>query len=94
MKKLDVSFNGFGTEGAAFMGQALAANRTLLELDMSKNRITNIDITLLANKLKGNDTLQVIRVNTLRYAGIRRGSFGRIFEYWILLFVAIPTRNK
>lgn len=63
LKKLNVSFNGLGTEGAACMGQALGSNRTLLELDLSKNRLTNIDICLLAKQMKTNDTLEVLKVH-------------------------------
>lgn len=66
LKRLNVSFNGFGTEGAACMGQALATNRTLLELDISKNRITNIDVKVLAKQLKSNDTLEVLKVRIIR----------------------------
>lgn len=62
LKKLNVSFNGFGTEGTAYMGQALATNSTLIELDMSKNRITNIDLKILTKQMAQNDTLQILRV--------------------------------
>ena len=62
LKKLNVSFNGFGTEGTALMGVALATNRTLLELDMSKNRITEFDLKLFTKQMAQNDTLQILRV--------------------------------
>lgn len=62
LKKVDLSFNGLGTEGSVCMGQALATNRTLLELDMSKNRITNVDMQLFTKYMGQNDTLQVLRV--------------------------------
>ena len=62
LKSLNVSFNGFGTEGTYVMAQAIANNRTLKHLDMSKNRITDIDITQLTKQLKNNETLETLRV--------------------------------
>ena len=65
LKTLNVSFNGFGTEGTCAMGQALATNRTLQHLDMSKNRITDIDLTLLTKQLKHNEGLLSLRVGII-----------------------------
>ena len=62
LKSLNVSFNGFGTEGTSAMAHAIAQNRTLKHLDMSKNRITDIDVTQLTKQLKHNESLETLRV--------------------------------
>ena len=42
IEKLNLIWNGFADEGAEAMGEALKKNDTLLELDLSHNRITEI----------------------------------------------------
>lgn len=62
LKHLDLSYNGFGSEGAQALGDALRHNNTLLSLDLSSNRITHEAVKLLCHGLAFNDTLRVIRV--------------------------------
>ena len=65
LKTLNVSFNGFGHEGTCAMAQALAHNTTLHDLDMSKNRITDIGVIMLTKQLKHNEGLRILRVSTV-----------------------------
>lgn len=64
MKRLNISFNGFGREGSQGLALALKKNRTLQELDLSYNRMVDEDIQVLAKGLKENDTLKTLVVVT------------------------------
>lgn len=55
--------NGFGLEGAKAMGHALTHNRTLLDLDLSSNRIPLQGAVLLAKGINTNDLLATLRVS-------------------------------
>ena len=57
-----MSWNGFADDGAKAVGEALAANNTLTELDISSNRISVVGAKWLAKGLEQNSTLQVFRV--------------------------------
>lgn len=46
---LNVAMNGFANDGAFAMGKALKENKTLIELDMSSNRV-NIEGAILLCK--------------------------------------------
>ena len=54
--------NGFGQDGTEALGKALKNNRTLMELDISHNRVSENGATSMANGIQQNDTLQVLRV--------------------------------
>ena len=54
--------NGLGSEGAEAMGKALKVNRTLLQMDLSYNRIPEVGAGYLAVGLQTNDTLQGLKV--------------------------------
>jgi hypothetical protein len=56
---------GLGKEGAEAISRALRENRTLLELDISLNRINMEGAIALAKGVKENDTLTVLKVNYL-----------------------------
>lgn len=54
--------NGFAQDGSEAMGKALKNNRTLLELDLSHNRIPEAGAVAISQGLQHNDTLKVLRV--------------------------------
>lgn len=54
---------GLGKAGAEAMGLALKQNRTLLELDISYNRIPVEAAAAIAAGVKENDTLKTLKVN-------------------------------
>ena len=56
---------GLGRDGAEAISEALKENRTLLELDISLNRIGLEGAKNIAKGMKENDTLQVLRVSSL-----------------------------
>lgn len=62
LKHLDLSWNGFGNEGALALGEALKFNNTLVHLDLNNNRITDEGASLLCKGLEANDTLRVLQV--------------------------------
>lgn len=62
LKQLDLSWNGFGNEGALAMGEALKSNNTLVHLNLNNNRITNEGVSMLCRGLEFNDTLRVLLV--------------------------------
>ena len=62
LKHLDLSWNGFGNEGALAMGEALKFNSTLVHLNLGNNRLTNEGVGMLCRGLEFNDTLRVLLV--------------------------------
>lgn len=66
LKHLDLSWNGFGNEGALALGEALKFNNTLVHLNLNNNRITNEGVGMLSRGLEHNDTLQILQVGAER----------------------------
>ena len=62
IKRLDVSWNGFGNEGSLAMAEALKFNSTLQWLDMSNNRIADEGALLISKGLEVNDSLKILKV--------------------------------
>lgn len=62
VKHLDLSWNGFGNEGALAMGEALKYNNSLVHLNFNNNCITNEGVSMLCRGLEYNDTLRVLLV--------------------------------
>lgn len=62
LKHLDLSWNGFGNEGALAMGEALKFNNTLVHLNLNNNHLTNEGVGMLCRGLEFNDTLRVLKV--------------------------------
>ena len=58
--------NGLGQEGALAIGKALKNNRTLIQLDLSYNRITETGAGHVALGLQTNDTLQGLKVKNIQ----------------------------
>jgi len=63
LKKINLGWNGFSKVGATMLGQALTENRTLLELDISNNRLGLTAIPLLLKGLQENDGLETLHVS-------------------------------
>lgn len=62
LKHLNLSWNGFGNEGALAMGEALKFNNALVFLNLNNNRLTNEGVSMLCRGLEFNDTLRVLLV--------------------------------
>jgi len=62
VSKLDLSWNGFGYEGSLAVGELLRKNSTLIELDLSSNRINWQAVQFIAKGLSNNTTLEKIKV--------------------------------
>ncbi|KAI6657868.1 hypothetical protein LOD99_610 [Oopsacas minuta] len=58
LRSFDLSFNGFGNEGAAAIGDALKSNSTLTFLYLRSNHIHVAGATALGKGLESNDCLQ------------------------------------
>lgn len=69
LKHLDLSWNGFGNEGALAMGEALKFNNTLVQLNLNNNRLTNEGVGMLCRGLEFNDTLRVLLVGGRKCIG-------------------------
>lgn len=78
LKHLDLSWNGFGNEGALAMGEALKFNNTLVHLNLNNNRLTNEGVGMLCKGLEFNDTLRVLLVGW-----IQKTSYIIIIAVWI-----------
>ena len=63
LEKLDISWNGFHIRGALTLSKALEINTTLLDLNLSCNRLSDGCIQILVNGLKKNSNLKVLRVS-------------------------------
>lgn len=70
LKHLDLSWNGFGNEGALALGEALKFNNTLVSLSLNNNRLTNEGVTMLCRGLEFNNTLQVLQVGEKFYVSL------------------------
>ena len=62
LRRLNLSWNGFGQAGSLALGQALKENRTLIELDIASNRLTVEAVGGLMKGLQENDGLNILRV--------------------------------
>ncbi|TNM89340.1 hypothetical protein fugu_003574 [Takifugu bimaculatus] len=71
LRSVDLSFNGFGKEGAVALGQALRENEVLEELNVSNNRIPPEGAIHLALGLKHNKTIRILQIgkNPIQNAG-------------------------
>ncbi|ETE63493.1 hypothetical protein L345_10747, partial [Ophiophagus hannah] len=61
LKILNLSWNGFGNEGAFALGEALKVNTTLAELDISNNHISNEGAIKLSKGLEMNGSLRILK---------------------------------
>ena len=65
LKTCNLSWNGLGPEGGAAIADAIKGNSSLLELDISGNRLDATSATLIAKALQVNDELRVLKVRFL-----------------------------
>ena len=63
LKVCNISWNGFGPEGGAAIGEALSSNNSLLEIDVSGNRLNSDSAVKMARTVSSNDNLRTIRVS-------------------------------
>ena len=59
---LNLSWNGFGVEGAIALAELIRGNKYLRELDISHNRINWEGAIAIAKALKENDTLETLQI--------------------------------
>ncbi|PIK52516.1 hypothetical protein BSL78_10614 [Apostichopus japonicus] len=71
LKKLDLSWNGFGDEGALAMAEALKFNSSVEWIDLSNNRVTDEGALVLSKGIEVNDVLKTLKLtlNPLTAAG-------------------------
>lgn len=62
LKAINLSMIGLGKPGSEAIGEALKVNRSLLELDISLNRINLQGARAIASGLADNDTLEMLKV--------------------------------
>ncbi|KAG8538876.1 hypothetical protein GDO81_021859, partial [Engystomops pustulosus] len=62
LRVLDLSYNGFGNDGAAALGEALKVNNVLEEINISNNRIALQGAVRFALCVKENKTLRVLKM--------------------------------
>lgn len=81
---MDLSWNGFGNEGALALGEALKFNNTLVHLNLNNNRMTDEGVSMLCKGLEVNDTLRVLKVrmtddHLLSYTSVFRTTLVCVF---------------
>jgi len=64
MTTLNLAWNGFGYEGCVALARALHVNRTLVELDLTSNRIHTPALLELTKGLVLNNTLEILKVKS------------------------------
>ena len=85
--------NGFGMTGALSLAIALKSNTSLLELDISNNRIPMEGAAQFGKIFSSNDTLQILRVGSSTGLIFQRPSnqmFGQISN----LLKTLPVRRE
>ena len=66
-----MSWNGFGPEGGAALADAIATNESLVELDISGNRLDIQSAFLIAKVINDNEQLQILKVVLTYYFHIK-----------------------
>lgn len=62
LKSCNIGWNGFGPEGGAAVADAMISNNSLLELDVSGNRLTAESAIKMSRMISSNDNIRVLRV--------------------------------
>ena len=62
IEELNLGWNGFSLEGCIGLGEALGCNHSLMNLDLTNNRINNEHIKNLIGGLQKNNTLETLKV--------------------------------
>ena len=63
LRKLNLSWNAFGSEGTCALGVALRTNAALNNLDLSHNNIDEAAAVVLASGLRSNTSLRSLRLD-------------------------------
>ena len=63
MRRLDLSWNGFGQESAECLAACLAANEGLVDLDLAGNRLNDEAMVMMSKGLKNNTILEKLVVS-------------------------------
>lgn len=69
---VNLSWNGFSDMGAAALGEMLASNTELTELDISSNRISLEGTEHLAKGIKKNTTLRCLKVEFILLLSVNK----------------------
>lgn len=64
---MDISWNGFSSDGSEALGEALMRNNTLTYLDMSNNRLHDKGVFKLMKGLQKNQALEILIVCIASY---------------------------
>jgi Ran GTPase-activating protein (RanGAP) involved in mRNA processing and transport len=72
LKVLNLSYNGFGTEGAIALADALKANTVLIELDITDNRILVEGVKAIAKVIASCEVLETLKIgkNPMQLMGV------------------------
>jgi len=82
LKFLNLRMNGFSMEGAQAMASALTVNRTLMELDLSANRIPLQGIVSISKGINTNEVLVSLKVRNSEEIRMKQTyKLVKIFEF-------------
>ncbi len=62
LKKINLSFNGFDTDGGKALAEVIKYNSSLQELNISNTRLTAECAASIANSLQINESLKILIV--------------------------------
>lgn len=62
LKKFDVSFNGYDTDGGKNLAEVIKSNSTIEKFDISSTRLNAECAASIANALEQNDSLKILNV--------------------------------
>lgn len=87
LKKVNLSWNGFGAEGGVAIADALVTNNSLQEIDISGNRLNAECAVRTAKAITCNDNIRILRVSC------PNSTFGRAFFADILVLIKIRLKS-
>ena len=67
LRRLDVSWNGFGQETAKSLSACIAENEGLVDLNLAGNRLNDEAMVIMAKGLKQNEKLEKLVVSIWTY---------------------------
>lgn len=65
LRRLDLSWNGYGKDECYILGKAIKENTTLKELDISNNRINTEAVGCIMEGIQVNDGIEILRVSLM-----------------------------
>lgn len=87
LKRVNLSWNGFGAEGGVAIADALVTNNSLQEIDISGNRLNAECAVRTAKAITCNDNIRILRVSC------PTSTFGRAFFADILVLIRNQIKN-